>query len=156
DTRRPEEEVSVKRTRQKSGRVTAVPVKPQPTVMHPVLFQLHVPAEEVGLPLYREHHEAYDTYFNSWEVTCGLTFGAKIRAALENIAIAWISHDRMLHSPRPVKFRKRLQIIERALVHLRNVIDLNKVDTKMLDRSLFLWLVDGKFNAAEDFLAISI
>jgi hypothetical protein len=69
-----------------------------------------------------------------------LTDGA--RRALNNIAQAWISHDAVLHSPRPADFRARLKAMRAPVEKACAETDLLRPNATVLDQHLYHWLFD--------------
>jgi hypothetical protein len=109
----------------------------QPTVLYPVV--LSVPKLPTG------HKVLSDTNFRVLEQAGGIKLQAEARSGLENAAAAWISHDRMLQSPRPRQFEQRLKEMEGALELLIISLDLNRGDAPLLDHHLYTWLINNDF-----------
>jgi hypothetical protein len=135
------------KTRQRPVRrqLKSVPVVHQTTVIYPLVTQLN--------PDDREEFSAAD--FQALENAGGVKFEPSVQRALERIAAGWISHDRDLQSPRPGQFKKRLQQIESALKRTISSLDLNKGDSPILDRHLYIWLINAGFDGADDLLQSS-
>ena len=73
-----------------------------------------------------------ETQFMALEMAGKISLAPEARRILNNIAASWISHDRMLLSPRPFEFRLRLRSIRTsrmleqistgsALLHLNGI-----------------------------------
>jgi hypothetical protein len=104
-----------------------------------------------------------EAQFAALETAGKVSLTPESRRALNNIAEGWVSHDRMLHSPRPVKFRSRLQSIRICLEKAHAQADLNRVGATPFERQLYHWLLGlpdginglsqlGSLNAAIKFL----
>ena len=115
----------------------SVPVIQQPTVLYPVVW---------SAPKFPPGHKLLsDANFRTLEKAGGLKLNAESRKALENTAGGWISHDRMLQSPRPRQFQQRLKEMEGALERLIISLDLNRGDAPILDHHLYNWLINNDF-----------
>ncbi len=134
--------------RQAASTVNTVPVKPQPTVLYPVVIRL--PKRPIG------YRELSNVNFRALERAGVVTFNPGRRDALENIATSWISHDQMLQSPRPHQFRERLKKIERTLQRAAATLDLNNDDATVLERHLHTWLLNASFNGVDEYPGNSI
>ena len=66
------------------------------------------------------------------------------RRALKNIAAGWIEHDQVLQSPRPGKFRARLECIRMYLKKAHVNSDLNGENATTFDRHLLHWLMESQ------------
>jgi hypothetical protein len=75
------------------------------------------------------------------EMAGRISLAPETQRNLNNIAASWISHDRMLLSPRPVNFRTRLQSIRTALERAHARADLNRVGATPFERHLYHWLL---------------
>jgi hypothetical protein len=131
------------RPRSHSGKSRTAPTLPQPTVIYPVV---NSPADDPELS---------DADLERLEVVAGIGFTPSVRTALRNIGAGWVAHDRMLQSPRPRAFQKRLQAMAQALERVIGQVDLNRTGAPVLDRHLFIWLLNADFDAAREMLATS-
>jgi len=82
-----------------------------------------------------------EAQFAALETAGKVSLTPESRRALNNIAEGWISHDLMLHSPRPAKFRSRLQSIRTCLEKAHARADLNRVGATPFERHLYHWLL---------------
>jgi hypothetical protein len=80
--------------------------------------------------------------FAALETAGKVSLTPESRRALNNIAEGWVSHDQMLHSPRPAKFRSRLQSIRTCLEEAHALADLNRLGATPCERQLYHWLLD--------------
>jgi hypothetical protein len=97
-----------------------------------------------------ERTELSQSDLDRLEATVGLTFNPDVRRALRNIAATWIAHDRLLQSPRPRDFRRRLRQMQTALQRVVTTLDLHGSDAPILDHHLLNWLINAPFDAARD------
>jgi hypothetical protein len=81
-----------------------------------------------------------EAQFAAFETAGKVSLTPESRRTLNNIAESWISHDRMRHSPRPAKFRLRLQSIRISLEKAHAQADLNRVGATPFERHLYHWL----------------
>lgn len=82
-----------------------------------------------------------ETQFTDLETAGRISLTPESRRTLNNIAESWVSHDRMLDSPRPVKFRSRLLSIRTSLEKAHARADLNRVGATPFERHLYHWLL---------------
>lgn len=82
-----------------------------------------------------------EAQFAALETAGKVSLTPESRRTLNNIAESWISHDRMLHSPRPAKFRSRLQSIRTSLEKAHARGDLNRVGATPFEQHLYHWLL---------------
>jgi hypothetical protein len=82
-----------------------------------------------------------EAQFGALETAGRISLTPESRRTLNNIAESWVSHDRMLDSPRPVKFRSRLQSIRTSLEKAHARADLNRVDATPFERHLYHWVL---------------
>jgi hypothetical protein len=134
---------SVSRGRKSS----TVPSVRQPTVLYPVVTR--------ELPQRADYAELSQADIGHLEVAAGFDFKPDARRKLQSIAAGWISHDRVLQSPRPKKFRARLQKMEKAAGGIIGTLDLDRNDAPILDRHLLHWLINSGCRSANDMLAAS-
>jgi hypothetical protein len=127
------------RARAKRSGLKSVPIVHQHTVLYPVVVK--VPSDD---------KELSEADFQALESVGGVRFEASTRRALKNIAAGWISHDRVLQSPRPPQFRKRLRKMEEAVELAIGSLDLNKDNAPILDHHLYTWLINKGFDGADD------
>jgi hypothetical protein len=129
------------------NRLKSVPVAQQATVMYPLVMR------EPSRP--HDHKELSEADFQALESAGGIRFEPDTRRALEGIAAGWMSHDLVLHSPRPRQFRKRLQEMKQAVERTITSLDLNKGDAPILDHHLYNWMNNVGFDGADDLLQSS-
>jgi hypothetical protein len=82
-----------------------------------------------------------EAQFAALETAGRISFTPESRRSLNSIAAIWISHDLMLLSPRPGKFRSRLQSIRTCLEKAHARADLNGVGATAFERQLYHWLL---------------
>jgi hypothetical protein len=82
-----------------------------------------------------------EAQFAALETAGKISLTPETRRTLNNIAESWVSHDRMLLSPRPVNFRSRLQSIRTSLEKAHARADLNRVGATPFERHLYHWLL---------------
>jgi hypothetical protein len=89
------------------------------------------------------------------ETVAGMNFKPDTRRKLQGIADNWLSHDLVLQSARPRDFRRRLQKMESVARRAIEELDLNATGVSILDRHLLHWLMEAKFDGAQDVLQTS-
>jgi hypothetical protein len=82
-----------------------------------------------------------ETQFVALEMAGKISLAPEARRILNNIAASWISHDRMLLSPRPFEFQLRLRSIRTSLERAHARADLNRVGATTFERHLYHWLL---------------
>jgi hypothetical protein len=82
-----------------------------------------------------------EAQFTDLETAGRISLAPETRRNLNNISASWISHDQMLLSPRPAKFRTRLQSIRACLEKAHARADLNRVGATPFERHLYHWLL---------------
>src|SRR5262249_58906270 len=96
--------------------------------------------------------EITEAEFQQLEAAGRITLSDEARRAVRNIAAAWISHDRTLHSPRPREFRSRLRAIRNALERAHSKSDFLGPDSTAFDHHLYHWLMDSQIPGLADAL----
>jgi hypothetical protein len=91
--------------------------------------------------------------FSALEVAGGIVLTPDARRALNSIAEGWTSHDRVLHSPRPGEFRRRLSSVRAHLEKAYSELDLYGPETTIFDRHLLHWLRESGGAVADEALA---
>jgi hypothetical protein len=100
--------------RSRKARRRTVPTVEQNTVLYPVV------SPGKGWKLSAED-------IRQLEIVREIEFKADATKALQRIAAAWVAHDRVLHSPRPKEFRRRLTKAGKALGRAIALLDFNEM-----------------------------
>jgi hypothetical protein len=96
-----------------------------------------------------------EAHFQALESAGGVRLEPSTRQRLESIASGWISHDRVLQSPRPARFQKRLKEMKQAVERMIASLDLNNGNAPVLDHHVYNWLINAKFEGANELLQSS-
>jgi hypothetical protein len=149
-----------------------VPAVRQETVLYPVILPVKgkrapdegIPHSEVagarkadpptGLPVPAKVNDLSEEDIRLLEASGGIEFTLGVRSALQRIAASWIIDDRVLQSPRPKEFRRRLTKSGKALGRAIALLDFNEGDA--VDQQLHHWLINSGFRGAPDLLHFSV
>jgi hypothetical protein len=135
---------------------------PQPPVLYPLVVRMPTRPRDPGDS--QADADAWMGYnpdmlsqadIDRLEAAAGIVFKPEVRRRLQGIAADWISHDLLLQSPRPREFRARLQRMGRAVKRAIDELDLNPANGPILDYHLLHWLMDAKFDGAQEMLRAS-
>jgi hypothetical protein len=80
-----------------------------------------------------------------------ITLSAELRRRLGDLAHFWVTQLRVLQSPRPKQFRKRLKQIEDRLEEAYRALDLNREGASIWEQHLFNWARNSGVEGAASF-----
>jgi hypothetical protein len=126
----------MRKLRSRKAQSRTVPTVRQNTVLYPVVSLAKgwkLPAREI----------------RQLEIAGEIEFKADATKALQRIAAAWVAHDRVLQSPRPKEFRRRLTKAGKALGRAIALLDFNE---GAVDQQLHHWLMNSGFRGTADLL----
>ena len=106
-----------------------------PTLFPLVTGSFVVPGASTGVTL-------TDTAIAELQEDGKIKLGDQYRRNLNDLASAWIMHDRSVQSSRPKQFRNRLIRIGAALENARKASDINASNAPPSDRHLLNWAIN--------------